>query len=421
VIGIRSRLRVAVVGVNYTPEPSGIAPYTTEMCRGLAERGHRVKVFTSHPHYPRWAAPRGVARSTTEQGDGVEVVRLRHYVPSNPTNVRRLAFELHFGSRAAAARWGRQDALIVVSPALLSSTLVMARARALGWKRPAIGVVVQDLYSLGLGETGRGGERVAAGFKALEGRVLRGADGVVAIHDRFRERMVSDLGVKRDAVSVIRNWTHIAPLQPFDIREFRSQIGWRDNETVVLHAGAMGSKQGLENVVAAARLAERRGVPVRLVLMGDGGERAKLERAAAGAARLNFVDPLPSSDFTKALAAADILLVNERPALLEMAVPSKLTSYFSSGRPVVAATDPRSTTAAEVTAAGAGEIVPPGDPEALLSKILELRSDPVRADALGANGPGFVDRVLRRDTALTAYEEWVNQLVERRRRRSGES
>ena len=136
---------------------------------------------------------------------------------------------------------------------------------------------------------------------------------------------------------------------------------------------------------------------------------------------MKFVDPLPSSDFARALAAADILLVNERPGFVEMAVPSKLTSYFSSGTPVVAATDWRSTTAAEVAAAQAGEIVPPGDPEALLAKILELRSDPARARGLGANGPGFVERVLRRDTALTAYEEWVHQLVERRRRRSGES
>jgi glycosyltransferase involved in cell wall biosynthesis len=281
--------------------------------------------------------------------------------------------------------------------------------------------VVQDLYSLGLAETGRGSARAAAGFQALERGVLRGTDGVVAIHERFRDRIVNDLGADRDAVTVIRNWTHVKPPENFDCGDVRTKLGWRDDETVVLHAGAMGSKQGLENVVAAARLAERRSEPVRFVLMGGGGERPKLERSAIGATRLDFLEPLPSEHFAEALAAADVLLVNERPALFEMAVPSKLTSYFSSGTPVVAATDSRSTTAAEVTAAGAGEIVRPGDPEALLAKILELRSDPARARALGANGPGFVQRVLRRDTALTAYEEWVHQLVERRRRRSGES
>jgi len=45
-------VKVVILGINYAPEPTGIAPYTTGLAMGLAERGHDVLVLTGHPHYP---------------------------------------------------------------------------------------------------------------------------------------------------------------------------------------------------------------------------------------------------------------------------------------------------------------------------------------------------------------------------------
>ena len=149
--------------------------------------------------------------------------------------------------------------------------------------------------------------------------------------------------------------------------------------------------------------------------MGDGGQRPALEAAARGVRAVQFVDPLPEQEYVAALHAADVLLVNERPGIAEMAVPSKLTSYFSTGLPLLAATGADGTTAAELTAAGAGVRVEPGDPEALLRAVLSLRADPARARALGANGPSYCARVLSEGAALDAYDAWVRELVVRHR------
>jgi colanic acid biosynthesis glycosyl transferase WcaI len=124
----------------------------------------------------------------------------------------------------------------------------------------------------------------------------------------------------------------------------------------------MGAKQGLENVVEAARLAERQELPIRFVLAGDGNQREHLERLADGCATLEFMGPLPEPEYLRALQAADVLLLNELPGLTETAVPSKLTSYFASGRPVLAATEPGSVSADEVRASGAGVVINPGEP-----------------------------------------------------------
>ncbi len=55
-------LCVAVLGINYFPETTGIAPYTTRMVSGLRERGHDVEVVTAFPHYPEWRVPSRLPR-----------------------------------------------------------------------------------------------------------------------------------------------------------------------------------------------------------------------------------------------------------------------------------------------------------------------------------------------------------------------
>lgn len=67
----------------------------------------------------------------------------------------------------------------------------------------------------------------------------------------------------------------------------------------------------------------------------------------AGLDNLTFVDPLSDTLYAKALRAADVLLVNDLPGSGQMAVPSKLTSYFGTGVPVVTAVEAGGTTAYE--------------------------------------------------------------------------
>ena len=148
------------------------------------------------------------------------------------------------------------------------------------------------------------------------------------IHAGFMTDLVEHLGVDRRRIREIRNWTHVDPPDPSASAAFRNAHGWGADEVVVLHAGNMGYKQGLENVIAAAELAARSGSRTRFVLLGDGNQRVSLEAAGAGVRTLEFLPPVSEEEFPAALGAADVLLVNERPGVAQMAVPSKLTSYF---------------------------------------------------------------------------------------------
>ncbi len=404
-------LRVLVLGLNYAPEPTGIALYTSGLADGLAARGHRVRVLTGLPHYPQWRVTPGYETgSDTGPDTNPRVNRLRHHVPSPPSMRGRIAMELSYGRSLSRADWDEPDAVVAVTPALLATAAAIVKSRA-SRHRPPVGVWVQDLYGLGVAETGAGNGLAASAIGRVEATVLRSADQVAVIHERFKSHVVDALGVREEHVSVIRNWTHLRPLDRAARIEARRSFGWTDDEIVALHAGNMGAKQALENVISAAKTAESLTKPVRFVLLGDGNQRAKLEQLGAGISTLEMIAPLPAARYREALLAADVLLVNEKATVGDMAVPSKITSYFTSGNPVIAASRADSITAAEIETSGGGLVVPPESPADLLAAVEKLGRDKALARQLGQAGMDFCTRTLSQTNAVDQFEEWIQQLA----------
>ncbi len=394
-----------IVGVNYGPEHTGIAPYTVGMAQAFA-KDHEVQVLTTHPHYPMWRTTDGYGQWRRDEDiDGVSVSRLRHHVPARPQGIGRVLSEISFAARCLTARVERPDVVVVVSPAILS--VVAARQIARRFRVP-LAVVVQDLYSRAVAEAGVLGGHGAGVVSWVESTLLRSAAAVVTIHPTMSTSLVERMGLRHDVMTVIRNWTHLRP-GTSDRAAVRQRMGWRDDETIVLHAGNMGAKQGLANVVEAARLVGNR--RIRFVLMGSGSDRSTLSALSTDVAAADIVPSVDESAFFGVLRAADVLLVNERPGVREMCLPSKLTSYFVASRPIVAVCDPLGATASEVRAAEAGVVVPPGDPAALLDAVLAITSSG-EAEQMGAAGGVYAREHLSAATAAGSYRRWLSALLD---------
>lgn len=384
-------------GINFAPEHAGIAPYTTQACEYLVEHGATVLVLTGVPHYPAWTVPHPYRRSwrSDELHAGVRVRRLRHYVPSQQSAARRAVYEATFGARVATQRlpWS-PNVIVAVVPSLLGAAAAASLARRHGAR---LVVWVQDLMGLAAARSGiAGGSSVAALTGFVERQVLQRADEVLVLNDAFRG-YAERAGVPADRVTLVRNWNHV-PGPSGDRLAVRERLGWAKDEIVALHSGNMGLKQGLENIVEAARQAQ--GSPVRFVLMGDGNQRQRLEQLGQGVPTLSFLPPAPRAEFPDVLAAADVLLVNERASAVDMSLPSKLTSYFRSGTPVIAAVPAGGGTAHELERASAGRLVRPDDPLALLTEVQALAADPAAGAGYGARALRHVNEHLSAASSL---------------------
>lgn len=396
-------MRIQFFSSYYAPERSGNAPYVTGLAEFLAQEGHEVTVATGFPHYPMWRLEGHTPLSLRERTNGVDLLRRRHYVPSKQTAARRGAYELSLlaaGATAIPLR-RRPDVVVAVMPTLSAGLLGAATASS---TRSPLVVLLQDLQGLGAQESGiQSGRSVAGIVSSLESRVLRRARCVGVIAEDFRPHVIA-AGVAPERVRRVRNWpVYAQPLTSPAVT--REQLGWQPADVVCLHAGNMGRKQGLDNVLhAAARLEDM--PAMRIVLAGDGNDRRRLEREAQalGLRNVSFLQPRPSDGSWEALlAAADVLLLNQRASVGAMSLPSKLATYLAAGRAVVGAVGPESEAAREIEAAGAGVVVAPDDPDALARALAGLAS--TDAAAMGASARRYAETVLAKERALAEIRD----------------
>ena len=406
---------VLLVGINYAPEPTGIAPYTTGMAEHLAQFATSVTVLTGMPHYPNWdldPAHKWVFRSSEVialgNGTGLTVQRTRHYVPGRQNALTRGGYEASFLMSASSSRMEhRPDLVIAVTPSLSGAVAGGRLARRHDSK---LIIVVQDLMAKAATQSGiRGGDYAARITASIERRAVSRADRVAIVSEAFRDQL-NEYGVTDDKIRLLPNWTHISPTQ-LSQSQCRRDLGWAIEPFTVVHTGNMGLKQDLANMVEAARLCQFQ-PGVHFVIVGDGSQRAAIEALGADVPNLTFVDPLDGDLYPKALAAADLLVVNERPGVGDMSLPSKLTSYLSSGRPVLAAVAPDGATAQELLrTGGAATFVPPGQPAPFVEAVLNLRLDPPRRARMSSAGREYAEAMLGEEAAAARLDQLVEECL----------
>ena len=404
-------MRIFFITTNYWPEPTGIAIYTTDLAEALKNKEHQVTVLTSLPHYPWWKVPAEFAHLVegVTSHNGVEVIRAKHLVPPKMNALLRMRFEFslwwnlkrvskHFTNNAF-------DVVIACMPTVAAGVIGNKIAKKLG---VPFGLIVQDLSGAGAKQSGlRGGALISKVAHLVEGSTLRGADSLVVVSPAMRD-VVIGLGVEPKRVSQILNYS-ARSIDPVDKAAARKKFGWTDGDFVVIHTGNMGAKQDLENVVTAAEALGRNSV-IKIYLIGHGNQENTLKHLCAGEENISVMAAVSDEDYSALLSAADLLLVNERSTQMEMSLPSKLTSYLYSERPVIAAV-PRGGATWKFLE-GVAELVDAGDPKKLATKIEELSKNQSRLDQLAKLGSEFAVKHLDPEIGRAKYLNWVGNLIQ---------
>lgn len=388
---------VAIYGVNYAPEPTGIGPYTAELAEYLVGLGAVVRVITTFAHYPHWqvsAGDRGVRRRETIHG--VSVTRLWSRMPKPMTGVQRLLFEMSYSFLALFHGPGKSEVVVGVIPGLGSGLAAVLHGRI---RRRRVVVVIQDLAGRGLKQSGMSSARALGQLAArAEAFAVRHAHQVIAISEAFVEPLVRE-GVRRERIVVLPNWGRVPKLSP--------SVPVRCGPAMLVHAGSMGHKQGLDQLVEAARTANARGFDYRFVLVGDGSERGRLEALANGLPNIEFRDPVAEEEFPALLASAHVLLLCQAASNIDMSFPSKLTAYLASGRPVVAAVPPGGSVDAFLRRTNVGLVVKSDDATSLVNAIESLLEDEFMQASLVRAGEKLVADEWDRDTMLARWADTI--------------
>ena len=151
--------------------------------------------------------------------------------------------------------------------------------------------------------------------------------------------------------------------------------GWTSPTFIVMYLGGHTQEYGLDMILGAAEILQRKGkTDVRFLFLGGGSKKLELVSLAQelGLQNVEFRDPVPKDQIEQAMAEADAFVFSRRnlPLFQKYGIGNnKLCDYLASRRPILFACAARNNPVEE---AGAGLSVPPQDPAALAEAIEKL-------------------------------------------------
>jgi phosphatidyl-myo-inositol alpha-mannosyltransferase len=211
--------------------------------------------------------------------------------------------------------------------------------------------------------------------RAVLGRLA----AAVAVSDAAAAYHGGALGVPKARFRIVPNGVEVARFasaEPFE--DLRA-----DERPTLLFVGRLEKRKGLEPLVRAFTLLKAERPDLRLLVVGDGPERARCQGLLPARLRsdVTFLGRVAQEDLPRYYATCDLYV---SPALGGESFGIVLLEAMAAGAPIVASDLPgyRSVARDELQ----GRLVPPGDPQALADAIRALLDNASLRGAMAAEG-----------------------------------
>jgi D-inositol-3-phosphate glycosyltransferase len=379
------RLRIAMLSVHTCPlaalggkETGGMNVYVRELSRELGRMGVEVDIFTrsQNPAIPR----------VVTLGESVRVVHLPAGPEAPLPRARVHDYLDEFVDGVEAWRITRD----------VDYDLIHAHY----WLSGVVGLTLRERWSVPmlqmfhtLGDLKNRVARRAADLEPAvrlseEARVIASAERLVAASVAERAHLVRHAGADPSRIAVVPCGVDTELFRPGDAEEARAGLGFAGGP-LILYVGRLAPIKGLETLLDAIALLDRRGRRVRLVIVGGeadeprGGHEADLHAriTALGIADLvGFVGPQRQESLRTHYIAADVTVLPSHYESFGMVA----LETMACGSPVVASRVGGLTTT--VRDGVTGFLVPEGDVTALAGRLETLLGDPDLRWRLGREG-----------------------------------
>ncbi len=354
----------------------GATRRTLTLAEGFAARGHEVDLVVVDETGPlRGAVPRRVQVVSLAKRPGTgQLCR---------SGRRRWRIYL---SRPALAEWLRESRPDCLLSSANHTNLSALQARRIARTRTPIVIRVSNNLSISLGT---GGLHRRVRYLAAR-RLYRTADAVIAVSGGIADDLVRKVGVDKDLVSAV--YSPIFTLSMASRGRAPVAHPWlRDRAVpVILAAGRLSPQKDFITLLRAFSLLRRRR-PTRLVILGEGKERGRLEAASRDLGLAEDVD-LPGyvDDPLPWMARAAVFCLSS----VYEGLPAVLIEAMAVGCPVVSTACPSGPS--EILEGGRyGRLVAPRNWRALADALAATLEAPPDRERLAARAACFaVDRAV---------------------------
>ncbi|MGA3198635.1 MAG: glycosyltransferase family 4 protein [Halobacteriota archaeon] len=345
-------MKIVILVSHFLPKwMGGVQIATCNIAQHLAARGHDVHIITS--------LDRGEPEESAENGVHI------HRVPSS--NLRFIGFAI-FSIKATTI-------LNAIDPQIIhAQTIPMGVCGFLAK------IVSKTHYIV----WGQGSDVYRPyPFKSLiTTMVLRNADAVIALSDHMKKEM--QRFSLRD-ISIIPNGIDLDRFEGAARDQARFKLKIKEADKVVLHVSTLASVKGVMYLIEAIAQLIQTEPKARLIVVGDGPERAKLELLVSDLGLSEFVTfagRIQNNDVPIYMAASNVFVL---PSLSE-GIPIVILEAMAAGLPIVATNVGGISSLVEE--GKNGFLIDPQNAEQIASKISLILADPALSGRMVRNNKG---------------------------------
>lgn len=395
----------------FYPDDSATSVLMTDLACSLAEAGWNVEAISSRQKYGQ----PDVRYAPCETYRGVRIRRL--WLPGwggrglgarfvvSAFFLSAVFFCLIFSIKKGSVVIAKTDPPLLSVPAAAACRL--RSGKLVNW--------LQDLFpeiAQALGVPALRSGPLPSLLKRMRNASLRAARRNVVIDDRMAAVLASSGAVPAGRLAHIPNWadgSQIIPI-PADQNELRKNWGLQ-NKLVIGYSGNMGRIHDFETIIRAA--SDPAGAEgVIFLFVGEGAQRAEIERRLAGRPYCIFKPFQPRALLNQSLNVADIHLVTMRPETDGFALPSKAYSILAAGKPVIFIGKTPSTLSELVQNERCGMRVESGDAAGLMKAIAFLQNSPETAREMGRRARLTFEKQFDKKIALGLWKKLLFDLEE---------
>lgn len=385
-----SDVRIAIFTDSFTPYRSGVTTVVENHARELARRGHRILIVR----------PAAWTGGDPERAEDIEIKGLPLSIPVLKAPDLYAAPPLVPAARRHLRRFKPDVAHVHTEFGCGWAGLMAARSLAI----PTVGTLhtffAEQGYQRALGLPDVRLSRSLTWRYSIA--FYRRCDAVTCPSSALRDALL-ERGLRPEPI-IVSNGIEPAPAPDAAVRAAtRSRFGIPDDGApLFVHVGRLSAEKSLDVLCDAFALVASSVPDARLIIVGDGPERAGIERRIATSGlteRILTTGQIPRDDLmaSQLLGLADAFVT----ASTTENQPLSVMEAMIAGLPIVG---PRARGIPELVADGVtGRLVEPDRAEALAGAMIELARDPERSRAMGAAAveamrphalPAAIDRLL---------------------------
>jgi glycosyltransferase involved in cell wall biosynthesis len=413
-------VKILYVSQYFPPEMGAPAARAAELAHHWSTAGHEVSILTGFPNHPTGVVPpewrARLRRATYKEKIGrVAVYRTWLWPLPNRKSHERMRNYASFCLSAGIRGLGlpRPDIIIATSPQLL----VGLSGWWLAFSRQIPFVFeVRDLWPESLAAVGIGSEDSLL-HKALA-RIARflyeKSNHIVVVSPAFKDRLVADWQVVPEKISIVENGVEpdtFTSAPDTTIRELRKQLNAED-KFIASYIGTIGNAHGLETLLNAASKLQLHNAEVLFLLIGEGAEKQRIRDLAQsrGLTNIQFLDQQLREHIPALICVSDACLVLLRKSeVFKAVIPSKMLEFMSCARPVILGVDGQARQILDE--AGAGIVIEPENPDALVAAIAKLQENRDLGRTLGRRGRKYVEENFARAVTAQKYIKILDRVL----------